>query len=208
MNPSQPERVYRLMIIALGAVALVVLIALGAVLIAMRPPTPQQVAATLTALPPPPATATPTPTAVPPVPGTNPDLLVCQREAGRALNQRDLVGAVNLSDDHQLLINWVSTDTAILDLDDALPGIIGGLEAALEIWDEGCALYDRVEIDVYDGPRDRQTHRLSVKAGIDDLLKWHAGEYGEQDLVARLEVAQPEVARPEAARPEVAQPVP
>lgn len=201
MNASQPERIYRLMIIGLGTVALIVLIAVGAVFVAIRPPTPQQVAATLTALPPPPATATPTPTPVPPVPGTSPELLVCQREAGRAMNERDLVGAVNLSDDHELMINWVSTDAAIRDLEDALPGIIRGLEAALEIWDQGCAVYDRVEIDVYDGPRDQPTHRLRVKAQIDDLLKWHAGEYGEQELVARLEVAQPEVARPEAAQP-------
>jgi hypothetical protein len=203
MNSSQPERVYQLMIIGLGTVALIVFIAVGAVFIATRPPTPQQVAATLTALPPPPATATPTPTPVPPVPGTSPELLVCQREAGRAMNERGLVGAVNLSGDHQLLMNWVSTDTAVFDLDDALPGIISGLRAVLEIWDQGCALYDRVEIDVYDGPRDRPIHRLSVKAQIDDLLKWHAGEYGEQELVARLEVVQPQ-----AAQPEVAQPIP
>ncbi|MFN2133250.1 MAG: hypothetical protein ACK2VD_22180 [Anaerolineae bacterium] len=201
MNSSQSERVYRLMITGLGTVALIVLIAVGAVFVAIRPPTAQQIAATLTALPPPPATATPTPTPIPPVPGTSPELLVCQREAGRAMNARDLVGAVNLSDDHALSMNWVSTDAAILGLDDALPGIVRGLEAALEIWDQGCALYDRVEIDVYDGPRDRQTQRLRVKAQIDDLLKWHAGEYGEQELVARLEVEQPLGARPEAAQP-------
>lgn len=191
MNASQPERVYRVVIVTLGAIALIVVVAVGVVFAASRPPTAAEIAATLTALPPPAATQTPTPTPVPPVPGASLELLVCQREAGQAMNERELVGAVNVSDDHQLLMNWVSTDAAIRDLDDALSGIILGFEAALEIWDQGCAVYDRVQIDVYDGPRDQQTHRLSVKAQIDDLLKWHAGEYRDQDLVARLETARP-----------------
>ena len=191
MNPSQPERVYRVVVVALGAIALIVVVAVGVVFAVSRPPTAADIAATLTALPLPAATQTPTPTPVPPVPGTSPELLVCQREAGQAMNERKLVGAVNVSDDHRLLMNWVSTDAAIRDLDDALSGIILGFGAALEIWDQGCAVYDRVQIDVYDGPRDQQTHRLSVKARIDDLLKWHAGEYRDQDLVARLEIARP-----------------
>jgi hypothetical protein len=191
MDPSQPERVYRVVVVALGAIALIVVVAVGIVFAASRPPTAAEIAATLTALPPPAAPQTPTPTPVPPVPGTSPELLVCQREAGQAMNERELVGAVNVSDDHRLLMNWVSTNAAIRDLDDALSGIILGFDAALEIWDQGCAVYDRVQIDVYDGPRDQQAHRLSVKAQIDDLLKWHAGEYRDQDLVARLEVARP-----------------
>lgn len=191
MDPSQPERVYRVVVVALGAIALIVVAAVGVVFAASRPPTAAEIAATLTALPPPAAPQTPTPTPVPPVPGTSPELLVCQREAGQAMNERELVGAVNVSDDHRLLMNWVSTNAAIRDLDDALSGIILGFDAALEIWDQGCAVYDRVQIDVYDGPRDQQAHRLSVKAQIDDLLKWHAGEYRDQDLVARLEVARP-----------------
>jgi hypothetical protein len=191
MDPSQPERVYRVVVVALGAIALIVVVAVGVVFAASRPPTAAEIAATLTALPPPAAPQTPTPTPVPPVPGTSPELLVCQREAGQAMNERELVGAVNVSDDHRLLMNWVSTNAAIRDLDDALSGIILGFDAALEIWDQGCAVYDRVQIDVYDGPRDQQAHRLSVKAQIDDLLKWHAGEYRDQDLVARLEVARP-----------------
>lgn len=191
MNPSQPERVYRAVIVGLGIIALIVLVAVGVVLATSLPPTAAQIAATLTALPPAPA-QTPTPTPVSPVAGTSPELLVCQREAGQAMNERELAGAVNVSDDHRLLINWVSTTRAVHDLDDALSGVILGFEAALEIWDQGCAVYDRVQIDVYDGPRDQQIHRLSVKAGIDDLLKWHAGEYRDQDLVAHLQVAQPE----------------
>jgi hypothetical protein len=193
MNPSQPERVYRAVIIGLGTIALMVLVAVGVVLAASLPPTAAEIAATLAALPPVSAAQTPTPTPVPAVPGTSPELLVCQREAGQAMNERELVGAVNLSDDHRLLMNWVSTRRAIRDLDDALSGVILGFDAALDIWDQGCAVYDRVQIEVYDGPRDQQIHRLSVKAGIDDLLKWHAGEYRDQDLVARLEVAQPEI---------------
>ena len=191
MDPSQPERVYRVVVVALGAIALIVVVAVGIVFAASRPPTAAEIAATLTALPPPAAPQTPTPTPVPPVPGTSPELLVCQREAGQAMNERELVGAVNVSDDHRLLMNWVSTNAAIRDLDDALSGIILGFDAALQIWDQGCAVYDRVQIDVYDGPRDQQAHRLSVKAQIDDLLKWHAGEYRDQDLVARLEVTRP-----------------
>ena len=191
MDPSQPERVYRVVVVALGAIALIVVVAVGIVFAASRPPTAAEIAATLTALPPPAAPQTPTPTPVPPVPGTSPELLVCQREAGQAMNERELVGAVNVSDDHRLLMNWVSTNAAIRDLDDALSGIILGFDAALQIWDQGCAVYDRVQIDVYDGPRDQQAHRLSVKAQIDDLLKWHAGEYRDQDLVARLEITRP-----------------
>lgn len=193
MNPSQPERIYRVVIIGLGTIALMVLAAVGVVLAASRPPTSAEIAATLTALPPAALAGTPTPTPVPPVPGTSPELLVCQREAGQAMNERELVGAVNLSDDHRLLMNWVSSKRAIRDLDDALSGVILGFEAALDIWDQGCAVYDRVQIEVYDGPRDQQIHRLSVGAGIDDLLKWRAGEYRDRELINHLEVAQPEV---------------
>lgn len=191
MNPLQPEHVYRTVIVGLGIIALVVLGAVGVVLAASRPPTAAEIAATLTALPQV-AAQTPTPTPVPPVPGTSPELLVCQREAGQAMNERELVGAVNVSDDHRLLMNWVSTAGAIGNLEDALPGVILGFQAALEIWDQGCTVYDRVQIEIYDGPRHQHTHRYSVKAGIDDLLKWRAGQYRDQDLVARLEVAGPE----------------
>jgi hypothetical protein len=192
MNPSQPEHVYRAVVVGLGIIALIVLVAVGVVLATSFPPTAAQIAATLAALPSAPV-QTPTPTSVPPVPGTSPELLVCQREAGQAMNEREMVGAVNVSDDHRLLMSWVSTRRAVRGLDDALSGVILGFEAALETWDRGCAVYDRVQIEVYDGPRDQQIHRLSVEAGIDDLLKWHEGEYRDQELVARLEVAQPEI---------------
>jgi hypothetical protein len=106
------------------------------------------------------------------------------------MNQRDMAGAVHISGDHLFAMTWVSTDWQVRTLEDALPGVILGFDAALEAWQEGCAVYDRVQIEVYDGPAHDPTHRLTVRAPMDDLLKWRAGEYGDRELVARLDVTQ------------------
>ena len=98
---------------------------------------------------------------------------------------------VNLSDDHALRMTWVSTEWPVRDLADAIPGVIATLDAALEAWEAGCAAYDRVQIQVYDGPRDAQVHRLTVGVSTDDLLKWRSGEYQDRDLLLRLQVSQP-----------------
>jgi hypothetical protein len=191
MERARPVHVYRMVVIALAVIALLTLIVIGVALIAGRPPSPEAVAATLTAMPTSTMTTTPEPTPVPTVPGISEDLLVCQREAGRAMNARGMVGAVNISDDHLLLMSWVSTDWAVHSLDDALSGVILAFDVALDLWQRGCAVYDRVQVDVYDGPKEDRTHRLTVNVPMDDLLRWRAGEFSDSELVARLRVTQP-----------------
>lgn len=192
MDQPQPRKVYRLVIGILGLVTLLVLIVVGIVLTNARPPSPEEMAATLTALPTLTPTQTPIPTAIPTVPGVSADLLVCQREAAAAMNARNLVGTVNISDDHLLMMSWVSQDWQVNDLDDALSGIIMGFDVALDVWERGCAVYDRVQIQIYDGPGDQRRYRLSVECKMDDLLRWRAGEYGDKELIARLVVTLPE----------------
>ena len=191
MERTQSKHVYRFVIGALVLVALVVLIITGVVLVASLPPSPEVIAATLTAMPAPTPTWTPVATPVPTLAGISDELLVCQREAGKSMNARSMVGAVTISGDHMMLLSWFSTDWAVRDLDDALSGVIMGFDVALELWDRGCAVYDRVQIDVYDGPRDKQTYRLTVQAPMDDLLRWHAGEFDDRELIARLQVIRP-----------------
>jgi hypothetical protein len=165
---------------------------MSAVLIANRPLSPEAVAATLTALPSPTVTPPPTPTPIPTLPGVSSELLVCQRKAGRAMNARNMVGAVNISDDHLFLLNWLSLDWEISDLDDALPGVIMGFDVALDVWQRDCAVYDRVQIEVSERRGEEQTHQLTVQAQMDDLLKWRAGGLSDKELIARLKVTQPE----------------
>lgn len=137
-----------------------------------------------------------TPTPVPTLAAVREELLVCQRQAGLALNARQLSGAANLAADRELRLRWVSMDWAVDTLDDALPGVVLGLDAALEVWQDGCAFYDRVEIEVYDRRKpadsgraqEQQVLRLTVRAQIDDLLHWRAGEIGDGELLERLEI--------------------
>ena len=191
MSQSPSKRVFRIVVVTLSLGVVGVLGFLGVVLIANRPPSPEAIAATLTAMPSPTPTVTPTPTPIPTLPGVNHDLLVCQREAGREMNAREMVGAVNISDDHVFLLSWFSLDWEIHDLQDALAGVIMGFDVALGVWERGCAVYDRVQIDVYHGVGDQQTHQLVVQAQMDDLLKWRAKELNDSELIARLQVTEP-----------------
>lgn len=191
MAESSPKRAYRIIVGVLVVATLGILCFAGAILIANRPPSSSAVSATLTALPRPSPTITPTPTPVPTIPASNPELLLCQRRAGQAMRARNMVGAVNISDNHVFLLTWFSPNREVRDLNDALVGVMMAFEVALELWDEDCAVYDRVQVDVYDGPGDRQQYRLTVHAQMDDLLKWRAKEFGEAELLARAEVIQP-----------------
>jgi len=169
----------------------IVLLFVGVVLIVNRPPSTDAIAATLAAMP----TLTPlptmTPTPAPTLPGVTEALLVCQRDVGFALHRRNLIGAANISDDHQLLLSWISLDWPIQDLDDALPGVILGFDAAIEVWKGGCAVYDRVQITVWDRRNDEQIHRLTVQADLNDLLAWQANELSDKELIIRLQVSEP-----------------
>ena len=169
----------------------IVLLFVGTVLMVNRPPSADAVAATMAALP----TLTPfptaTPTPAPTLPNVTETLLVCQRDIGFALNRRNLVSAVNISGDHLLLLSWVSLNWPIQDLDDALSGVILGFDAAVEAWKNGCAVYDRVQIAVWDRRNDQQIHRLTVQANMDDLLAWQANELSDKELLIRLQVTEP-----------------
>jgi hypothetical protein len=188
MARADPGRTYRLVVIVLAAITLVALILAGLALALTRPPSAQAIAATLTAQPAPAWTGTPTP--VPTLPGVTDALLVCQRQAVLAMNARQMVGAANLGDDGQLRLRWVSLDWPVAALDDAMPGVVLGLDAAAEVWEEGCAVYDRVWIEVYDRREDTQAHRLTVHARMDDLRRWRAGEIADGELLDQLETVQ------------------
>jgi hypothetical protein len=183
---------YRVIVGVLLFIALGISIFVGVVLIVNRPLSAEEIASTAAALPNPTAPPTFTPTPVPTLPGVSEELLVCQRDAGFAMNERNLVGAVNISDDHLFLLSWISRDWMVNDLDDALPGVILGFDVALDVWQEGCAVYDRVRIDVWDRRAEEQMHQLTVQAQMDDLLQWRAGKLSDGELLARLQVTQPE----------------
>ncbi len=169
----------------------IILLFVGVVLVANRPPSAKELAATLTALPSPTWAPTATPTPIPTIPGVTADLLACQRQAGIEMNERDLVGAVNISDDHLFRLTWVAHGWEINDLDDALPGVILGLDVALDVWQNGCAVYDRIQIDVWERSGERQSRRLSVQSHIDDLIAWRDKTITDQELIARLEIVAP-----------------
>ena len=185
---SAPRRTFALLAAALAAILLVAL-ALAIWAWSLTRSLPAR-----TAQPAPARTATPTP--IPTLPAVSGELLVCQRQVARAMNARRMVGAANLAADGALRLRWVSLDWPVDALDDALPGVVQGLDAALEVWQEGCAVYDRVEIKVYDRrlivdrdrAEERQVLRLTVRAQIDDLLQWQRREIGDGELLERLKV--------------------
>jgi len=176
--PSQ--RTYRLIVLSLIGISVVAVGLVTTALIVTRPPTAQQAAATLT--------ATPAPTPVPTLAGVRPELLLCQRQAGQAMHTRRMVGAVNLADDHRITFQWVSWDWPISDLNSALAGVMSSLDVALEVWQQGCTFYDRIEIEVYDREGNAQNHRLTVTAQMDDALRWRTGTLSDTAMLARLSV--------------------
>ena len=192
MNQPPAKREYRIIINVLFFIIIGVSILMGIDPIVDRPLSAEDITSTAAALPSSTLPPTLTPTPVPTLPGVSDELLVCQREAGFAMNERTLVGAVNISDDHLFLLSWVSGDWTVNDLDDALPGVILGFDVALDVWQGGCAVYDRVRIDVWDRRGEEQIRQLTVQAQMDDLLQWRAGELSDSELIARLQVTQPE----------------
>jgi hypothetical protein len=183
------QRTYRLIVLVLIGISAVVLAIVAVALVVTRPPTAQQVAATRTAVHPR-HTVTPLPSPIPTLAGVNPTVLLCQRQAGQAMYVRQMVGAVNLADDRRITFVWVSRDWPVSDLDSALAGVMSSLDVSLEVWQGGCTIYDRVQIQVYDGEATRQTHRLTVTARMSDALDWRTGNIDDQTLIARLEIAQ------------------
>jgi hypothetical protein len=180
------QRTYRVIVLILVGISILAVSLVAAALIVTRPPSAQQVAATLTAASPRHA-ATPVPTPVPTLPGVSPELLLCQRQAGQAMHARQMTGAVSLADDRRLAFQWVSQEWPITDLDGALAGVMSSLDVALEVWQSGCTLYDRVQIEVYDREQGQQVHRLTVVAQMSDVLYWRTGEINDAELIARLE---------------------
>ncbi len=184
------QRTFRMVVAVLALAMVCVLAFVGILLFLNRPPSAEAIAATLAAMPTPTALPTSIPTPVPTLPGISEQLLVCQREAGQAMSSRGMPGAVNLSDDHLLLMKWVSMNWPVQNLDDALPGVVTGLDVALDVWEKGCTVFDRVQIEVYDRRDNRQALRLTALAQVDDVLKWRAGQLQDSDLIARLTVTQ------------------
>lgn len=185
---ENPTYIRWLVTILIGIFSFTLVLAIVVVLL-NRPPSADVLVATLAALPTQPPTATPTPVIT--LPGVNDALLVCQRTVGFELNERHLVAAANLSDNHLLSLSWVSKDWPVNDLNDAVPGIVLAFDAAVEAWKNGCAVYDRVQIAVWDRRDGQPVRQLEAIAMIDDLLKWHNGEFGDQALLQRIEVIYP-----------------
>jgi len=183
------QRTYRLIVLILTGISTIVLAIVAAALVITRPPMAQQVAATRTAVYPR-HTVTPLPTPIPTLAGVSPELLLCQRQASQAMYARQMVGAVNLADDRRITFVWVSRDWPVSNLDSALAGIVSSLDVSLEVWQEGCRVYDRVEIQVFDGEGTRQAHRLTVTAQMSDALDWRTGNINDASLIERLEVEQ------------------
>ena len=188
MAAEGTDRTFRLIVGILAGLIVATLILTGLALVLNRPPSERDVATTLTTAPGAAHMATPAPTAVPTLAGVTPELLVCQRQAGQAMVARQMVGAVNLSDDRWLRLKWVSRDWPVSDLDSALAGVVMGLDVALAVWEEACTVYDQVQIEVYDRQGSEQTHKLTVQAQMDDALRWRAGELTDRELLARLDV--------------------
>ena len=188
MASTGPERTYRLIVGILAGLIFVTLILVGLALVLARLPSRRATAARLTAAPSIAHTMTPAPTAVPTLAGVSAELLVCQRQAGQAMVARQMVGAVNISDDGLLRLKWVSLDWPVSDLESGLTGVIMGLDVALAVSEGTCDVYDRVQIEIYDRQGNEQTHKLTVYAHMDDALKWRAGELNDGELLARLEV--------------------
>lgn len=181
------QRAYRLIVLVLVGLCAIALVIVGAALVVTRPAAARQ-AATRRAAALPRDPATPLPTPIPTLPGVRPELLLCQRQAGQAMYARQMVGAVNLADDRRITFQWVSRDWPVSSLESALPGVMSSLDVSLEIWQEGCTLYDRVEVEVYDRAGATQAHRLTVRARMRDALDWRAGKLDDAALIARLEV--------------------
>jgi len=182
------QRTYRLIVLILSGISAVALALVAVAWTVTRPPSAQQVAATRTAVARPLRTATPQPTPIPTLAGVYPELLLCQRHAGQAMYTRKMVGAVNLADDSRVTFQWISREWPVSDLDSALAGVMSSLDVALEVWQEGCKVYDQVEIEVYDQAGGGQTHRFTVLARMDDVLSWRTGKLDDAALIARLEV--------------------
>ncbi len=193
MLDAPTQRTYRLIVLVLIGISVVALSLVTVALIVARPPSAQQAAATLTAVAHTRQTATPVPTPVPTLAGVSPELLLCQRQAGQAMHARQMVGAVNLADDRRITFQWVSRDWAVSDLDSALAGVMSSLDVALEVWQSGCTVYDRVQIEVYDREGKAQNHRLTITAKMADALRWRTGEIEDAALIARLEVKRVEL---------------
>lgn len=181
------QRTYRLIVLALVGLCAIAVAIVGAALIVARPAAARPAAATRAAARPR-DTAAPLPTPIPTLAGVRPELLLCQRQAGQAIYARQMVGAANLADDRRLTIRWLSREWPVSNLESALPGIMASLDVALEIWQEGCTFYDRVQIEVYDQEGAAQVHRLTVRARMSDVLDWRAGRLDDEALIARLEV--------------------
>jgi hypothetical protein len=188
MRDVTARRTYRWIVLLLVGISAVTLALVVTSVLVTRPPTVRRASATRTVAARLRPAATPAPTPVPTLPGVRPSLLLCQRQAGQAMQARDMAGAVNLADDRQITFRWVSPAWEISSLDSALAGVISSLDVALEVWQDGCTLFDRVQIEVYDREGQAQVHRLRVTAQMSDVLRWRAGEIDDAVLLGRLAV--------------------
>jgi hypothetical protein len=182
----------QLLILAFLAVAnVMVLGSLGVLAFGDHQPSSEELMATLVALPAATPTPSSSPTPFPTLPPVNADCLVCQREAGVEMHARQMVGAVHITGDGRFELTWLCRDRPIDKLDDALDGLTGAFLVALQTRDEDRCPFDQVWIQVWDERAEQRAFRLGVSASVADLVAWHNGAIGDQQLIERLEVIYP-----------------
>lgn len=156
-----------------------------------RPLTGAELAATLAALPT--GTPTPLPTATPwptPIPPSEKSL-VCQRQAGDALQQLALAGTVHLAPGGRLEMYLHSRAPAVARFADAKDEVWTAFGVAVDLYDAGCALFDQLQVTVLDTRWAPPRPQVKVLAQLSDLQAWRKGRLIDAELVARLQVESP-----------------
>lgn len=156
-----------------------------------RPLTTAELAATVAALP----TDTPAPTLTPtswPTPILSSEKsLVCQREAGDVLYGLGLAGTVHLAPGGRLDLCLHSRAPAVERFADAKEEVWTAFEIALSLREQGCDLFDQLQVLVLDTRWDPPRVQVTVLAQLDDLKAWQQGRIIDAELIARLQVESP-----------------
>ncbi len=156
-----------------------------------RPLTTAELAATLAALPTDTPTPAPTPTPWPtPIPPSEMSLM-CQQKAGDALYRLGLAGSVHLAPSGRLDVFLHSRTPVVERFADAQEDVWTAFEMALALQEEGCVLFDQLQVAVLDTRWSPPHLRVKVLAQLDDLKAWQQGRIIDAELVARLQVESP-----------------
>lgn len=156
-----------------------------------RPLKTAELAATLAALPTNTPTLTPTSTPWPtPIPPSEKSL-VCQQQVGDALYRLGLAGSAHLAPSSRLDLYLHSRASAVDRFADAKEEVWTAFEIALALQEEGCALFDQLQVTILDARWNPPRSRVTVLAQLDDLEAWRQGHIIDAELIARLQIESP-----------------